>query len=70
MYLWLRLPDGVDDVELAALARRHEVRVDPGRPYFVAEPPAAFLRLTYAGYGPPELTEAVRRLARALHDYR
>jgi DNA-binding transcriptional MocR family regulator len=68
MHLWLRLPDGVDDVELVAQARRHDVRVEAGRLYFVAEPPAAFLRLTYAGHGPAELAEGVRRLARALRD--
>jgi DNA-binding transcriptional MocR family regulator len=39
--------------------------VSPGRPWFAAEPPAAFLRLTYAGAPPAELAEGVRRLAAA-----
>jgi DNA-binding transcriptional MocR family regulator len=53
----------MDDGELADRARRRDVVVEPGRPYFVAEPPAPHLRLTYAAATPAELTEATRRLA-------
>lgn len=70
LHLWLRLPDGVDDVELASRARRDDVIVEAGRPYFAAEPPAAYLRLTYAAASPTELTEGVRRLAVALRHQR
>lgn len=66
LHLWLRLPEGLDDVELAALARRDDVLVEAGRPYFVAEAPAAHLRLTFAAASPAHLTEGVRRLATAL----
>jgi DNA-binding transcriptional MocR family regulator len=66
LHLWLRLPEGVDDVELAARARRDDVVVEAGRPYFVTEPPAAHLRLTYAAANPADLAEGVRRLAAAL----
>ncbi|MFJ8041751.1 PLP-dependent aminotransferase family protein [Kitasatospora sp. NPDC096147] len=66
-HLWLRLPDGTDDRELAAAARREGVALTPGRPYFPAEPPAPHLRLSYgAAPHPADLTEAVARLARAL----
>jgi DNA-binding transcriptional MocR family regulator len=66
LHLWLRLPDGIDDVELAALARRQELRIEAGRPYFTAEPPAPHIRLTYTACAPGEIDEGVRRLARAL----
>jgi DNA-binding transcriptional MocR family regulator len=66
LHVWVRLPAGVDDVELAERARRKDVIVEPGRSYFVTEPPAAYLRLTYAAATPAELTEATRRLAEAL----
>jgi len=66
LHLWLRLPAGIDDVELAARARRDGVIIEAGRPYFVAEPPAAHLRLTYAAASPTDLTEGVRRLGAAL----
>jgi DNA-binding transcriptional MocR family regulator len=66
LHVWVRLPTGVDDVELADRARRRDVVVEPGRPYFVAEPPAPHLRLTYAAATPADLTEATRHLATVL----
>nr|WP_321167666.1 PLP-dependent aminotransferase family protein [Baekduia soli] len=63
LHLWVALPDGTDDLALAARAAAAGVVVSPGRPWFAAEPPAPFLRLTYAGAAPAELTEGVRRLA-------
>ncbi len=65
-HVWVRLPAGVDDGELAARARRLDVVVEPGSPYFVTEPPAPHLRLTFAAATPAELTEATRRLAEQL----
>ncbi|GIJ71106.1 transcriptional regulator [Virgisporangium ochraceum] len=65
MHLWTRLPDGVDDVALAAAAAAEGVVVVPGRPWYAAEPPAPHLRLTYAAAPPDLMDEAVRRLARA-----
>lgn len=67
LHLWARLPDGTDDVALAAAASAEGVVVFPGRPWFAAEPPAPHLRLTYAASPPDLMDEAVRRLARALH---
>ncbi|MBO0821094.1 MAG: PLP-dependent aminotransferase family protein, partial [Nocardiopsaceae bacterium] len=56
-------PD-TDDADLAFQARRAGVIVMPGRPFFPAEPPGPFLRLTFsAAPSPARLTEAVRRLA-------
>jgi DNA-binding transcriptional MocR family regulator len=67
MHLWVRLPDGVDDTAVALAAERAGVLVTPGRPFFPAEPPAAFLRLSFAGAGDErEIEEGVRRLARAI----
>lgn len=66
LHLWTRLPDGVDDVALAAAAAAEGVIVFPGRPWYAAEPPAPHLRLTYAAAPADRMDEAVRRLARAL----
>ncbi|MET8230620.1 PLP-dependent aminotransferase family protein [Micromonospora sp. NPDC005298] len=66
LHLWVRLPDGADDVALAAAAAAEGVVVFPGRPWYAAEPPAPHLRLTYAAAAPDLMDEAVRRLARAL----
>jgi DNA-binding transcriptional MocR family regulator len=66
LHLWVALPDGVDDVALAATAATRDVVVFPGRPWFPAEPPGPFLRLTFAAAPPDALDEGVRRLATAL----
>jgi DNA-binding transcriptional MocR family regulator len=65
LHLWLALPDGTDDVALATAAAAEGVVVFPGRPWFPAEPPGPFLRLTYAAAPPDALDEGVKRLARA-----
>jgi DNA-binding transcriptional MocR family regulator len=66
LHLWVALPEGTDDVALAAAAAAEGVVVFPGRPWFPAEAPGPFLRLTYAAAAPDALDEGVRRLARAL----
>jgi len=66
LHLWAALPDGVDDVAIAAAAAARDVTVFPGRPWFPAEPPGPFLRLTFAAAPPEALEEGVRRLAGAL----
>jgi DNA-binding transcriptional MocR family regulator len=66
LHLWAGLPDGVDDVALAAAAAARDVVVYPGRPWFPADPPGPFLRLTFAAAPPDVLDEGVRRLAAAL----
>jgi DNA-binding transcriptional MocR family regulator len=63
MHLWVRLDPGVDDVALAERAARAGVLVSPGRPYFPAEPPGPYLRITFAGEPPERLAAGVRILA-------
>jgi DNA-binding transcriptional MocR family regulator len=65
-HLWVRMPDGTDESALTAGALRAGVAVNPGRPYFSAEPPAPHLRLSFAAVaGEGEITEGVRRLRTA-----
>lgn len=65
-HLWLRLPDGADDSSLVAAALRAGVAITPGRPYFSAEPTAAYVRLSFAAVaGVGEIGEGVRRLRTA-----
>ncbi|GAA1741232.1 PLP-dependent aminotransferase family protein [Luedemannella helvata] len=66
LHLWAPLPEGTDDVALAAAAAAEGVIVFPGRPWYAAEPPAPHLRLTYAATPPERMAEAVARLAAAL----
>lgn len=67
MHLWAALPPGTDDMAAAEAALRHNVTVMPGQPFFPAEAPAPYLRLTFsAAADEAELDAGVRRLAAAL----
>lgn len=67
MHLWVSLPDGFDDVAVAASARDHGVLLGAGRSFFATEPPSGHLRLSFGcAANHDELREAVRRLASAL----
>jgi DNA-binding transcriptional MocR family regulator len=67
MHLWATLPRGMDDLDTAEAARRNNVIVIPGRPFFPAEAPAPHLRLTFsAAADETELDTGVRRLATAV----
>jgi DNA-binding transcriptional MocR family regulator len=66
-HLWLRLPAGADERALAATALRAGVAVTPGRPYFAAEPPAPYLRLSYiSAANTDQLREGIRQLRRTI----
>lgn len=70
-HLWLRLPDGADELALTSAALRAGVAIAPGRPYFSAEPPAAHARLSFAAVaGTGEIAEGVRRLRTAYEEVR
>lgn len=66
LHLWVRLPDDLDDADLATAAAAERVIVFPGRPWYAAEPSAPYLRLTYAAASPALLDEGIHRLARAV----
>lgn len=66
VHLWLRLPDGCSESAVVAHAAASGVAVGPGRVCFPGEPPAAYLRLSYAGADVPALISAVAILARAI----
>lgn len=67
LHVWVRLPDGVDDVKTAVIARAGGVSVMPGRSFFPAEPTGPHLRLTFSAAGDEaELDEGLRLLADAV----
>jgi DNA-binding transcriptional MocR family regulator len=66
LHLWVALPAGTDDVAVATAAAAEGVVVFPGRPWFAAEPPGPFLRLTFAAAPPDAMDEGVKRLERVL----
>ncbi|NUP78041.1 MAG: PLP-dependent aminotransferase family protein [Nonomuraea sp.] len=64
LHLWLRLPAGAHGTAVADVARARGVTVNAGHRYFPAEPPEAFVRLSFAAAADPEeLAAGVRLLA-------
>jgi DNA-binding transcriptional MocR family regulator len=66
VHLWLRLPDGVSDADVAQAAAAAGLAVNPGRSSFAAEPPGPYLRLSYAAEEPPSLARGAGILAQVL----
>ena len=66
LHLWLRLPEGRLDTEAAAMTQAAGVVVTAGHHAFPAEPPAGFLRLSYAMLEPDWVDAAVRTVADAV----
>lgn len=66
VHLWLLLPDAVSETDLVTAAARHGVAVSEGHAYFPTEPPAPFVRLSYAAADSSALQRAATLLARAL----
>ncbi|WP_432565321.1 aminotransferase-like domain-containing protein [Kineococcus sp. SYSU DK003] len=64
--LWLRLPRGVDDLEVTRRALEGGLAVGPGRHYVVAEEDAAHLRLCIAALPEQQVDTAVRILAASI----
>ncbi|SNY73320.1 DNA-binding transcriptional regulator, MocR family, contains an aminotransferase domain [Paractinoplanes atraurantiacus] len=63
LHLWVALPDGADDIATTTAAAASGVTVFPGRPWYAAEPPGPYLRLTYAAAPADQMDEAIRRLS-------
>jgi DNA-binding transcriptional MocR family regulator len=69
MFVWLRLPRGLDAAQLLETALADErVAFVPGAPFFALDPDPATLRLSYSLGGPDDIDEGVRRLARVIGD--
>ena len=66
LHLWVRLPEGLSDLEICERGRRADILLSPGRHWFPAEPPAAYLRLSFAAIAPEAASGAIARLASLL----
>jgi 2-aminoadipate transaminase len=64
--LWIELALGLDAARLQNAARAEGVLVANGRPFFVDEPRSQGIRVCFSNASDTELTEAARRLERAL----
>lgn len=66
-HLWLTLPDHAPpEANIIREAWTRDLIITPGAQFFPAEPPAAFLRLSYATTPPSDLTTAITTLRNAI----
>jgi DNA-binding transcriptional MocR family regulator len=68
LHVWLRLPEGASDVDVERRAAGVGVLVSAGRHWFPAEPPAPFLRLSFAAAEVGWIGDCVAQLAGAVRD--
>ena len=66
MHLWCRLPEGMDDGEVARRCELRGLLVGSGTPYHAAEPPAPYLRLTYCAEPADRLVRGAQLLGEVL----
>ncbi|NUT43295.1 MAG: PLP-dependent aminotransferase family protein [Thermoactinospora sp.] len=68
MFIWARLPGGIDTAQLLKVALTHDVAFVPGAPFYPGEPDLSTLRLSFSTYLPDQIAEGMRRLGAALDE--
>ena len=64
---WVRLPDGVEAMELAERVRERGVLIEPGDVFFAGGPPSAgFMRLGYQAIEAKHIEPGIRELGQAI----
>ncbi|WP_377269389.1 PLP-dependent aminotransferase family protein [Peterkaempfera sp. SMS 1(5)a] len=63
MFLWVRLPDGMDATALLREAVARDVAYVPGAPFFAGPADRAALRMSFTTHTPGEIDEGLKRLA-------
>jgi DNA-binding transcriptional MocR family regulator len=67
MFVWIRLPEGIDGKDLLARAIEEErVAFVPGAPFFAETAAANTIRLSYSLPSPEQIDDGVARLARLI----
>jgi 2-aminoadipate transaminase len=66
MFFWLRLPEGLDAMQLLESAVAAGVAYVPGAPFYAHAPDARALRLSFVTLSPADIGEAVAALGRVL----
>lgn len=65
---WMRAPEGVDTVEVAARLAKHSVLIEPGKPFFGSGAvPKNFYRLAYSSIPAARIAEGVALVADEMH---
>jgi DNA-binding transcriptional MocR family regulator len=65
MFVWARLPEGWNAVELLKAALQHDVAFVPGAPFYATDADPRTLRLSFTTHPPAEIVEGLARLKAA-----
>jgi len=68
MFFWLRLPAGLDAMQLLDSAVTAGVAYVPGAPFYAHAPDARALRLSFVTLTPADIADGVASLGRVLHE--
>ncbi len=66
LFLWVRLPGGLDAGELLPLALERKVAFVPGAPFFAHAPEREFMRLNFSNRPPDAIETGMERLAQVV----
>lgn len=70
MFLWVRLPEGMNAVELLPRAVAHNVAFVPGAAFFAADPDPRALRLSFVTASVEQIRTGIAALAQAIREQR
>jgi DNA-binding transcriptional MocR family regulator len=65
MFVWARLPDGLDAEVVLVRALQEAVAFVPGYPFFCGAPDRSTLRLSFTTHTPAEIAAGLERLRAA-----
>lgn len=68
MFLWLRMPAGIDATALLAKAVERHVAFVPGSPFYAGEPDARTLRLSFVTASEEQIATAIAALAETVRE--
>lgn len=68
LFVWAKLPEGVDTVRMLERALAHKVAYVPGQPFFVDGSGANTMRLSFALATIEQIEEGIRRLGVVVHE--
>lgn len=68
LYLWCRLPDGMQQTRLLARAVENGVSFVPGNTFYPGNPTGNYIRLNFTYPNPSQIKEGVRRFTKAFND--
>ncbi len=65
MFVWARLPEGMDATRSLPAVLEHDVAYVPGAPFFAGDPDERALRLSFTTYAPDRIRTGLSRLGAA-----